>query len=86
MCMIIENWKVYFKNYYITKFSSDTTPNAFTTPAPIPTSETTHPITTTVATPGKNQVISVASYKFTKIIIMHQIISNVIQIMVPLFP
>ena len=44
--------KVYFKNYYVTKFSSDTTPNAYTTPAPLPTSETTHPITTTVATPG----------------------------------
>ena len=50
--------KVYFKNYYITKFSSDTTPNAFTTPAPQPTTETTHPITTTVATPGKKNVTS----------------------------
>ena len=42
----------FFKNYYLTGFSSDvSTPNVFTTEAPTDDTQTTHPITTT-AQPG----------------------------------
>ena len=52
---VFNNWpgttndgSVYFKNYYVTKFSSETNSNIFTTAAPTEAPETTHPITTTV--------------------------------------
>ena len=37
---------IYFKNYYVTLFSSDTTPNIYSTEAPTEPPTTTHPITT----------------------------------------
>ena len=40
---------IYFKNYYVTLFSTDTSPNVFTTPAPTEPPTTTHPITTSAA-------------------------------------
>ena len=43
----VNGGSVYFKNYYVSKFSSETTPNAFTTAEPIEAGPTTHPITTT---------------------------------------
>ena len=56
---IFNNWpgttnggSIYFKNYYVSKFSSETNPNIFTTVAPTEAPLTTHPITTTVE-PGK---------------------------------
>ena len=57
---VFNNWpgtqndgSFYFKNYYLTSFSSDvSTPNVFTTEAPTDDTQTTHPITTT-AQPGK---------------------------------
>jgi len=56
---VFNNWpgtqndgSFYFKNYYLTGFSSDvSTPNVFTTEAPTDDTQTTHPITTT-AQPG----------------------------------
>ena len=37
---------IYFKNYYVTLFSSDTTPNIYSTETPTEPPTTTHPITT----------------------------------------
>ena len=56
---VFNNWpgtqndgSFYFKNYYLTGFSSDvSTPNVYTTEAPVDDTQTTHPITTT-AQPG----------------------------------
>ena len=44
---------IYFKNYAVTKFSSDVAPNVFTTAGPTEAPSTTHPITTTTSTAGK---------------------------------
>ena len=48
----VNDGSVYFKNYYVTMFSSDTTPNAFTTATPPEATPSTHPITTTTTQPG----------------------------------
>ena len=40
---------IYFKNYYVTLFSSETTPSIYTTEAPTEPPTTTHPITTTTS-------------------------------------
>lgn len=37
---------IYFKNYHVSLFSSDTTPDIYTTAAPTEPTTTTHPITT----------------------------------------
>ena len=54
---VFNNWpgavndgSVYFKNYYVTKFSSETTPNIYTTAEPIPPTQSTHPVTTSAST------------------------------------
>ena len=61
---VFNNWpstandgSIYFKNYYITKFSSETTSNVFTTAAPTEAAPTTHPITTTTQ-PGIPKIIT----------------------------
>ena len=52
---IFNNWpgttndgSIYFKNYYVSKFSSEANPNVFTTAAPTEPPLTTHPITSTI--------------------------------------
>merc|ERR1711914_30309 len=79
---VFNNWpgttndgSVYFKNYYVTKFSSETNSNIFTTAAPTEAPETTHPITTTVE-PGIRFSI-ITRYK---IIIMRLVMSLYIYI------
>ena len=74
---VFNNWpgttndgSVYFKNYYVTKFSSETNSNIFTTAAPTEAPETTHPITTTVE-PG----IRLSIITRYKIIIMRLVMS-----------
>lgn len=39
---------IYFKNYYVTLFSSETTPSIYTTEGPTEPPTTTHPITTSM--------------------------------------
>ena len=49
----VNDQQIYFKNYAVQKYSSDLSPNVYTTAAPTEAPSTTHPITTTTSTAGK---------------------------------
>ena len=49
----VNDQQIYFKNYVIQKYSTDLSPNVYTTAAPTEPPSTTHPITTTTSTAGK---------------------------------
>ena len=44
----VNDQTIYFKNYLVTLFSSDTTPDVYATEAPTEPPTTTHPITTSM--------------------------------------
>ena len=71
----VEDGSIYFKNYYVSMFSSDTTPNAFTTAAPTEAAPTTHPITTTTQ-PGKAlfyKLHSISRYEIIMLFVMRSL-------------